>query len=113
MHQARHLGKIILSFNNSTMLIQHREEGKKGIYYIEDEGNVLAEIVYANANDGRLLIIEHTEVSDELKGQNIGYALVHKVVEQARMQGQKVAPVCSFAKAIFDKKADFKDVLSQ
>ena len=95
------------------MLIQHREEGKKGIYFIEDDGNVLAEIVYANVNDDQLLIIEHTEVDDELKGKNIGYELVNTVVEHARMHGQKVAPICSFAKAIFDKKPELQDVLFQ
>ncbi|RYZ46555.1 MAG: GNAT family N-acetyltransferase, partial [Chitinophagaceae bacterium] len=32
-------------------------------------------------------------------------------VEYARMHGMKVSPVCPFAKAVFDKKPDFGDVL--
>jgi predicted GNAT family acetyltransferase len=95
------------------MLIQHKEDGQRGIYYIEDEGSVLAEIVYTNAQDNQLLIIEHTEVDDALRGQNIGYALVNKVVEHARSYGQKVAPVCTFAKAVFDRKPELQDVLAQ
>ncbi len=94
------------------MLIQHKEEGHRGIYFIEEDGDILAEIVYANANDNQLLIIEHTEVDDALRGKNIGFELVHKMVEHARMNGQKIAPVCPFAKAVFDKKPDFQDVLS-
>jgi predicted GNAT family acetyltransferase len=58
------------------------------------------------------MIIEHTEVDDVLRGKNIGFELVHKAVEHARMHGQKVAPVCPFAKAIFDKKPELRDVLS-
>jgi uncharacterized protein len=92
------------------MLIQHKETGNRGIFFIEDEGEILAEIVYANGG-ANMIIIEHTEVDDRLRGQNIGYELVHKVVEHARMQGLKVSPVCPFAKAVFDKKPDFRDVL--
>jgi uncharacterized protein len=95
------------------MLIQHKQEGNRGIYYIEEDGNVLAEIIYSNADDDKLMIIEHTEVNDELRGKNVGYELVHKLVEQARMHGQKIAPVCTFAKAIIDKKPEFKDILSE
>jgi predicted GNAT family acetyltransferase len=95
------------------MLIQHRQEGNRGIYYIEDEGNVLAEIIYSNANNDKLLIIEHTEVDDELRGKNVGFELVHRLVEHARMHGQKIAPICPFAKAIIDKKPDFQDILAE
>jgi predicted GNAT family acetyltransferase len=107
------LGKNIFSFNKTAMLIQHRQDGNRGIYYIEEDSNVLAEIVYANADDNKLMIIEHTEVDEVLRGKNIGYELVHKAVEHARIQGQKVAPICPFAKAIIDKKPEFQDVLAK
>lgn len=92
------------------MLIQHKESGKRGMFYIEDDDEIIAEIVYADGGNNTI-IIEHTEVDERLKGQNIGYALVHKVVEHTRLHGLKVTPVCTFAKAVFDKRADFKDVL--
>lgn len=95
------------------MLIQHKQDGHKGIYYIEEDGNVLAEIIYSSADNDQLMIIEHTEVNEELRGTNVGYELVHKLVDQARMHGQKIAPVCPFAKAIIDKKPDFQDILSE
>ena len=95
------------------MLIQHKQEGNKGMYFIADDGNILAQITYSNVDDDKLMIIEHTEVSDELRGKNVGYELVHKIVEHARLYGQKVAPICPFAKAIIDKKPDFQDVLSE
>jgi predicted GNAT family acetyltransferase len=92
------------------MLIQHKESGNRGMFYIEEDDEIIAEIVYASGGDN-ILIIEHTEVDDRLKGQNIGYQLVHKTVEHARLYGLKISPVCPFAKAVFDKKADFRDVL--
>lgn len=94
------------------MQIQHRMSGTHGLFYISgEEGELAAQLVYAVTDDGRM-ILEHTEVSDELKGQNIGYELVHAAVEHARQYEMKVVPVCPFAKAVFDKKPDFEDVLA-
>lgn len=92
------------------MLIQHRQTENRGMFFIEEDGNILAEMTYHNPSPDRM-IIEHTEVDEELKGQNVGYSLVHQAVEYARTHNQKVVPVCSFAKAVFDKKPDFRDVL--
>ena len=92
------------------MLIYHKESGKRGMFYIEDDDEIIAEIVYADGGNNTM-IIEHTDIDERLQGMNIGYELVNRVVEHARMHGMKVTPVCPFAKAVFDKKADFRDVL--
>lgn len=81
------------------------------MFYIEEDGNILAEMVYSEAAPNQI-IIEHTEVSDELRGQNIGFELVHRGVEYAREHHLKVLPVCPFAKSVFDKKPEFRDVLA-
>jgi predicted GNAT family acetyltransferase len=93
------------------MLIQHKEGQNRSVFFIEDDGDVVAEIVYAKGGDG-LIIIEHTEVDERLQGKNIGFELVHKTVDYARSHGLKISPVCPFAKAVFDKKPDFRDVLA-
>jgi len=92
------------------MLIQHRQTENKGMFYIEEEGNILAEMTYAHS-DPEHIIIEHTQVDDELKGQNVGFTLVNHAVEYARQHNLKIMPVCPFAKAVFDKKPDLRDVL--
>ena len=93
------------------MNIQHKDGKQNGMFYMEKDGNRVAEIVYSKGAEG-LLIIEHTEVNEELQGQNLGFELVHKTVEYARGHGLKISPVCPFAKAVFDKREDFKDVLA-
>ena len=93
------------------MVIHHKEGGNRGMFFIEDEGDVVAQIVYAKSSNN-IIIIEHTEVDRSLRGNNLGYELVHKTVDHARMHGLKVSPVCPFAKAVFDKKPDFQDVLA-
>ncbi len=92
------------------MNIQHKDGKHRGMFYIEEGGNTVAEIVYAK--DDNVIIIEHTEVDEELQGRNIGFELVHKTVDYARGHGLKISPVCPFAKAVFDKQADFSDVLA-
>lgn len=93
------------------MEILHKDNGKKGIFYVEKDGKILAEMTYVWAG-GSLLIIDHTEVSDALGGQGVGKQLVHKAVEMARAQHVKIMPLCPFAKHVFDETADYADVLS-
>lgn len=111
MQRIGYPGKTFFSFKKKSMHIQHKENNNRGAFFIEDDGEIVAEIVYGKSG-GNVLIIEHTEVDKELQGQNIGFELVHKTVDYARTHGLKIAPVCPFAKAVFDKRADFKDVLN-
>ena len=93
------------------MHIQHRMSGTHGLFYIPGEGEeLLAELTYAVTEDGKM-ILEHTGVDEDLRGQNIGFELVRVAVEHARQYNMKIVPVCPFAKAIIDKKPDFQDVL--
>jgi predicted GNAT family acetyltransferase len=93
------------------MQIKHREIGSKGLFYIEVEGEKLAEMTYSKAGDS-LIIIDHTEVSEKLKGQGAGKQLVYAAVDYAREHKIKILPLCPFAKAVFDKTPDYSDVLS-
>jgi uncharacterized protein len=93
------------------MLINQKQNETKGSFYVEENGVVLAEMTYSIAGAG-LLIIDHTEVSDSLRGKNVGYQLVNHAVEFARLQNKKILPLCPFARSVFEKKAnEFADVL--
>ncbi len=93
------------------MEIKFEESASKGAFYSEDNGERLAEMTFSKAGD-KLLIIEHTEVSEKLKGKGAGKQLVAAAVEYARNKGIKILPLCPFAKAVFDKTPDFQDVLN-
>jgi len=93
------------------MQIQHKQTENRGKFFIPGKGDdYLAELTYSNKNPSSL-IIEHTEVNEKLQGKNIGYQLVHAAVEYARTNGLKIIPMCTFAKAVLDKKPEFGDVL--
>lgn len=94
------------------MLIQHKKIGNKGLFFVQQDGNILAEMTYTMPSAEKM-IIDHTEVSDELRGQNVGYQLVHTAVEYARTHQLTIIPLCPFANAVFKKKPEYADVLAQ
>lgn len=93
------------------MEIGHKIDGHKGVFYISDGKKNLAEMTYSQAGTDKM-IIDHTEVGEELKGQGAGKKLVHAAVEYARQSGMKIIPLCPFAKSVFDKTPEFADVLA-
>jgi len=92
------------------MNIQNQDDGKKGQFFIEEKGFHLAEMTYVWVGEEKF-IINHTEVSEQLKGMGAGKQLVSKAVEFARKKNIKIIPLCPFAKSVFDKVTEFRDVL--
>ncbi len=92
------------------MNVQHKDNGQKGAFYIELENRRVAEMTYVWAGNNRF-IIDHTEVSDLLKGKGAGKQLLEAAIAFAREKGFKITPLCPFAKAIFDKTPAYADVL--
>jgi predicted GNAT family acetyltransferase len=92
------------------MNILHEDNGKKGAFYIEQEGERVAEMTYTWAGE-LMFIIDHTEVSDKLKGQGAGKKLVEAAVAFARKLRVKILPLCPFAKSVFGKMPEYEDVL--
>lgn len=91
--------------------IQHHENDAKGAFYIEANGQRLAEMTYSRTN-ATLVIVDHTEVDASLGGQGVGRELLGALVQWGRTTGTTVVPLCPFAKAQFDKVAAFRDVLA-
>jgi uncharacterized protein len=92
------------------MEIKHDQTDTKGIFYVGEPSNPLAEMTYSKAG-AETIIIDHTQVSEELKGQGAGKQLLTAAVEFARAKGIKIIPLCPFAKSVFDKVKEFRDVL--
>jgi hypothetical protein len=87
------------------------EEGETGgRVFIEQNRELLAEMTYSKTGDS-LIIIDHTDVAESMKGQGIGRLLLDVIVATTRRQGKKIIPLCPYAKSIFDKDASIRDVL--
>jgi uncharacterized protein len=91
------------------MNIQRDEHGRKGAFYIEEDGEWIAEMTYVRSADGQITI-DHTEVEPELREKGIGTSLVAEAVKYARENGLKIGAKCPFAKKVLQETAEFKDV---
>lgn len=87
-------------------------QNEEGRFFVAKDGKDLAEITYRLNKDTGELVIDHTRVSEELRGQGTGQELVQAVVEKARNEKLKIVPVCSYAAHQFEKHPEYKDVLS-
>lgn len=92
------------------MDVQHEDNGKKGGFFILHEGERAADMTYTWAGTDRI-IIDHTEVSDALRGKNAGKQMLMKAVDFARDKGLKIIPLCPFANSVFKKVPEIRDVL--
>ncbi|MGD2133829.1 MAG: GNAT family N-acetyltransferase [Maricaulaceae bacterium] len=86
-----------------------REDGETGGRWVAIVDGHEAQAVYSRVND-QLVIIDHTDVPDALRGRSVGKALISRAVEDARAESFQVIPLCPFAKALFDKTPDWADV---
>lgn len=89
--------------NRGMIGISNRLDGRKGQGFMRqireedhavvmvDDGQVVAEVGYKSIDD-HSLVIDHTFVSEKLRGQKIGKELIDKVVQMAREQHKKSFP---------------------
>lgn len=84
--------------------------GNNKFYVGEDEQNPMAEITF-DTSDENNLVIDHTYVSNELRGQGMAGKLVDRVVKHAREQDKKIVALCPYAKNKIEKSEEHKDIL--
>ena len=90
--------------------ISHFPDGHKGAFGIERDGQRLATMSYSLAGD--IVIIDHTDVDASLRGTGAGAKMVAAAVAWARSEGKRIMPLCPFAKSVFDKTPEYRDVLA-
>jgi predicted GNAT family acetyltransferase len=89
----------------------HREDRASGGRWAVVVDGHEAEMTYSRASP-TLIIIDHTDVPDALRGRGVGQALVERSVLDARREGFRIIPLCPFARAQFERHPAWRDVLS-
>ncbi|ENV62693.1 hypothetical protein F949_02585 [Acinetobacter junii NIPH 182] len=92
------------------MNIKQSDDTKHGTFEIFDADVKAGEMAYTWAGDS-MLIIDHTDVENQFRGQGIGRQLLDALVAFAREREIKVIPLCPFSKSVFDKDQSIHDVL--
>ncbi|KRD58142.1 GNAT family acetyltransferase [Flavobacterium sp. Root935] len=93
------------------MEIQQINDTRKGYFEAIEDGKEAGKMTYTWAGDSKF-IIDHTEVSPDFSGKGVGKKLVLAAVDYARANNVKIIPLCPFAKSVFDKVEEIRDVLS-
>lgn len=83
---------------------------EKDIYFFEENDHVIAEMTFSMAGE-QLMIIDHTFVNDNYRGQGLGKKLLYELVDLARDNNIKIVPLCPFAASVFAKEKNIEDVL--
>ncbi|OXA87609.1 GNAT family N-acetyltransferase [Flavobacterium hercynium] len=92
------------------MEVQQINDNRKGYFEATEDGKEAGKMTYTWAGDSKF-IIDHTEVSDEFGGKVVGKKLLMAAVDYARNNNVKIIPLCPFAKSVFDKTEEIRDVL--
>lgn len=92
------------------MKIEREEHGKKGAFFIDEDGEWIAELTYFKSGDCEITL-DHTEVDDKLRGEGIASDLVAEAVKYARTEGLKIKATCPYAKKVLEKHPEYEDVL--
>lgn len=90
--------------------VQLEINDRKGFFYVEVNGKIEAKMTFVFAGPDKI-IIDHTEVNEGNNGKGYGKKMVAKAVAYAREKNIKIIPLCPFAKKVFDKTPEFRDVL--
>ena len=93
------------------MDIQRDEHKRKGAFYIDQDGEWVAELSYVRTGEN-IMVIDHTEVEESLREKGIGEDLVAEAVKFARENGMKIKPDCPFARKVIESNPEFQDVLA-
>ncbi len=93
------------------MQIQHQETQRGGEFFIERDGRHIAEITYQYQNEATI-VADHTWVDNSLRGQGVARQLLDVLVAFAREKQLKIVPTCSYVDVMFQREAEFADVVA-
>ncbi|HEX2794946.1 MAG TPA: GNAT family N-acetyltransferase [Croceicoccus sp.] len=91
--------------------ITREDRERRGTYRAKVEGHQQAGELTYQKSDG-VLVADHTFVPDALRGKGVAARLVDALIADARQEGTKIRPLCSYVVAAFRRHPEWKDVLA-
>ena len=90
--------------------ISHHNSGRGGEYVAEVDGSDhVGRLQWEPGQEG-VRIATHTLVPPEIGGRGIAAELVERMVADARSEGFRIAPRCSYVADKFDKNPEWSDL---
>jgi len=87
-----------------------REDGAlRGRYVIRLEDGLEAEMTYGRRENG-IIVVDHTFVPPSHRGRGIAEQLMTAAIADAREQGFRIVPICSYVAAQFRRHPEWADL---
>lgn len=92
---------------SSPLTVRHNTAEHR--YEVEAAGAIA---VADYVRDGQRITMTHTFVPPALRGKGLAEKLVRAALEDARRDGLKVVPQCSYVATFFERNPEFSDLLA-
>ena len=103
--------KFRFGFFVEDMHIEREERRGKGAFFIEKDGEWLAEMTY-HREGLRKIVIDETEVHESL-GRGVVETMVEEAVRYAEGKKLLIKPLCPKAKKVLEAYEEYEDVLTR
>ena len=91
-----------------TVITRH-DQGARGEYHAAVPGSeAIGRLTYQRRGD--VLVADHTLVPPEIGGRGVAARLVEALVADAREEGNKIVPQCSYVEAMFRRHPEWADL---
>ena len=93
------------------LTVEREDSPGHGRYVIRLPGDLEAEMTFRKIGSDTIAI-DHTYTPPEFRGRNIAAMLMERTVADARRDGIKIRPVCSYAVLQFRRHREWADLLA-
>lgn len=91
------------------IVITRHDQGARGEYHAAVPGSeAIGRLTYQRSGD--ILVADHTIVPPEIGGRGIAARLVEALVADARAEGNRIVPQCSYVDAAFRRHPEWADL---
>ncbi len=92
--------------------IKREDQGARERYLARVAGiDGEAELIFTRVS-ATLVRADHTEAPDTMRGTGVAKALVERLFSDARAEGFKVDPACSYVQVQAQRRADWSDLIA-
>ena len=89
--------------------IKQKETDGKGMFFIEGNDGIIAELTYTKEDDG-VMVLDHSETIPEMTGKGLASRLVKHSVDYARENNLKIDPICEYAAKQFERHEEYQEI---
>ena len=95
-----------------TVITRH-DQGSRGEYHARVPGSdAVGRLTYQRRSgpDGDVLVADHTLVPSEIGGRGVAAKLVEALIADARKDGTRIVPQCSYVEVAFRRHPEWADL---